>query len=151
MINDILDFSKIEAGKVDLDPIEFDLHEAFGEILRTVASRAHEKAIELVCDIDGDVPERVVGDRGRLAQIVINLVGNALKFTERGEVVVSIRLVAATESGVHLLFQVRDTGIGIPAGKQALIFEEFAQADSSTTRKYGGTGLGLRFRSVWCS
>jgi len=143
LINDILDYSKIEAGKVEIDPIDFDLHDAMDEILRTVAVRAHEKRIELACDIDVAVPDRVVGDRGRLAQIVLNLVGNALKFTERGEVVVSVQTIASTESGVDLHFQVRDTGIGIPAAKQALIFEEFAQADSSTTRRYGGTGLGL--------
>jgi CheY-like chemotaxis protein/anti-sigma regulatory factor (Ser/Thr protein kinase) len=143
LINDILDFSKIEAGKVDLDPIDFDLRDALDEILRTVAVRAHEKGIELACDIDVDVPDWVVGDRGRLAQVIINLVGNALKFTKRGEVVVSVRAIAGETSGLHLHFQVRDTGIGIPAAKQALIFEEFAQADSSTTRRYGGTGLGL--------
>ena len=143
LINDILDFSKIEAGKIDLDPIDFDLRDGLGEILRTVAVRAHEKGIELACDIDVGVPDRVVGDRGRLAQIIINLVGNALKFTERGEVVVSVGTIAEPHSGVHLHFQVRDTGIGIPAVQQALIFEEFAQADSSTTRRYGGTGLGL--------
>jgi signal transduction histidine kinase/CheY-like chemotaxis protein/ligand-binding sensor domain-containing protein len=143
LINDILDFSKIEADKIELDPSDFALEDALGEILRTVALRAHEKGIELVCDVDGGVPERVVGDRGRLAQVLINLVGNALKFTERGEVVVSVRAIAVTESGTQLHFQVRDTGIGIPAAKQALIFEEFEQADSSTTRRYGGTGLGL--------
>jgi signal transduction histidine kinase/CheY-like chemotaxis protein/streptogramin lyase len=143
LINDILDFSRIEAGKVDLDPTDFNLHDALGEILRTMAMRMHEKGIELACDIHDDVPEWVVGDRGRLAQVIINLVGNALKFTEGGEVVVSVETREVTARGIHLHFQVRDTGIGIPADKQSLIFEEFAQADNSTTRKYGGTGLGL--------
>jgi signal transduction histidine kinase/CheY-like chemotaxis protein/ligand-binding sensor domain-containing protein len=143
LINDILDFSRIEAGKVSLDPTDFNLHDAVGEILRTMALRTHEKGIELACDIHDDVPEWVVGDRGRLAQVIINLVGNALKFTERGEVVVSVTRTEITAAGIHLHFQVRDTGIGIPADKQSLIFEKFAQADSSTTRKYGGTGLGL--------
>ena len=143
LINDILDFSRIEAGKVELDPTDFNLHDALGEILRTMSMHVQEKGIELACDIHDDVPEWVVGDRGRLAQVIINLVGNALKFTERGEVVLSVETREITERGVHLRFQVRDTGIGIPADKQAVIFEEFAQADSSTTRKYGGTGLGL--------
>jgi signal transduction histidine kinase/DNA-binding response OmpR family regulator len=143
IINDILDFSKIEAGKVDLDPTDFNLHDALSEILRTVALRVHEKGVELACDIHDNVPEWVAGDRGRLAQVILNLVGNALKFTERGEVVVSVERTEVTSRGIHLHFQVRDTGIGIPVAKQALIFEEFAQADSSTTRKYGGTGLGL--------
>jgi signal transduction histidine kinase/CheY-like chemotaxis protein/streptogramin lyase len=143
LINDILDFSKIEAGKIDLDPADFDLYEALGEILRTMAARAHDKGIELACDIDREVPDWVIGDRGRLAQIVINLVGNALKFTDHGEVVVSVGTVERTEDHLELHFQVRDTGVGIPAAKQALIFEEFEQADSSTTRRYGGTGLGL--------
>jgi signal transduction histidine kinase/CheY-like chemotaxis protein/ligand-binding sensor domain-containing protein len=143
LINDILDFSRIEAGKVDLDPTDFNLHDALGDSLRTMSMRVHEKSVELACDIHDDVPERVVGDRGRLAQVIINLVGNALKFTEAGEVVVSVETTEVTASGIHLHFQVRDTGIGIPADKQAVIFEEFAQADNSTTRKYGGTGLGL--------
>jgi signal transduction histidine kinase/CheY-like chemotaxis protein/ligand-binding sensor domain-containing protein len=143
IINDILDFSKIEAGKVDLDPTDFNLHDALSEILRRIALRVHEKGVELACDIHDDVPEWVVGDCGRLGQVLINLIGNALKFTERGEVVVSVEQIEVTAQGIHLHFQVRDTGIGIAAGKQALIFEEFAQADSSTTRKYGGTGLGL--------
>jgi signal transduction histidine kinase/ligand-binding sensor domain-containing protein/CheY-like chemotaxis protein len=143
LINDILDFSKIEAGKVELDAAEFSLHHALGTILRTLAPRAREQGIALVGDIRNNVPEFVVADRGRLAQVLINLVGNALKFTARGEVVVTVDMTGVTASGIELHFQVRDTGIGIPADKQALIFEEFAQADSSTTRRYGGTGLGL--------
>ncbi|MEO7275844.1 MAG: two-component regulator propeller domain-containing protein, partial [Vicinamibacterales bacterium] len=143
LINDILDFSKIEAGKIDLDPTAFNMREAVAAMLRTVALRAKEKQIDLVSDIHDNVPDAVVGDRARLAQIIINLVGNALKFTERGEVVVAVDAPRVTPAGIELHFQVRDTGIGIPADKQALIFEEFAQADSSTTRRYGGTGLGL--------
>ena len=143
LINDILDFSKIEAGKVDLDPTDFNLHDAVGAMLRTLALRVHEKGVALVCDIHENVPARVVADRGRLAQVIINLVGNALKFTERGEIVVGVETLDVAASGIQLHFHVRDTGIGIPAAKQALIFEEFAQADSSTTRRYGGTGLGL--------
>jgi signal transduction histidine kinase/CheY-like chemotaxis protein len=143
LINDILDFSKIEAGKVDLDPTDFNLPDALAAMLRTVALRVHEKGVALVCDIRENVPPRVVADRGRLAQVIINLVGNALKFTERGEIVVGVETMEVGAGGIQLHFQVRDTGIGIPAAKQALIFEEFAQADSSTTRRYGGTGLGL--------
>ena len=143
LINDILDFSKIEAGRVDLDPTDFNLADALGEILRSVALRVHEKGVELACDLDPDLPEWVIGDRGRLAQVIINLVGNAVKFTDRGEVVIVVGDAEVTARGIQLHFQIRDTGIGIPEGKQALIFDEFAQADSSTTRKYGGTGLGL--------
>jgi len=143
IINDILDFSKIEAGKVDLDPTDFDLHHVLRGILRTTALRAKDKGVQLRYDVGPNVPDRVVGDRGRLGQIIINLVGNALKFTQDGEIVVAVEATGATADGIELHFQVRDTGIGIPADKQALIFEEFAQADSSTTRKYGGTGLGL--------
>jgi signal transduction histidine kinase/CheY-like chemotaxis protein len=143
LINDILDFSKIEAGKIDLDPTDFDLRHAVASMLRTVALRVHENGVALVCDIRENVPPRVIADRGRLAQIIINLVGNAVKFTARGEIVVAVETLEVAARGIQLHFQVRDTGIGIPSAKQALIFEEFAQADSSTTRRYGGTGLGL--------
>ena len=143
LINDILDFSKIEAGKIDLDPTDFNLRDALAAMLRTVALRVHEKGVALVCDIGENVPPRVVADRGRLAQVIINLVGNAMKFTARGEIVVSVAMIDVTPNGIQLHFQVRDTGIGIPAAKRASIFEEFVQADSSTTRRYGGTGLGL--------
>jgi signal transduction histidine kinase/ActR/RegA family two-component response regulator len=143
LINDILDFSKIEAGKVELDPTDFNLRDAVAAMLRTLALRVHEKGVALVTDIRENVPARVVADRGRLAQVIINLVGNALKFTKRGEIVVTLEATDVTATFVQLHFQVRDTGIGIPAAKQALIFEEFAQADSSTTRQFGGTGLGL--------
>jgi signal transduction histidine kinase/ligand-binding sensor domain-containing protein/CheY-like chemotaxis protein len=143
IINDILDFSKIEAGRVDLDPIDFNLAGMLAEILRPLSVRAQENGIGLACDVHADVPEWVVGDRGRLAQVIINLVGNALKFTERGEIVIVVGDAEVTAAGLTLHVQIRDTGIGIAAGKQALIFDDFAQADSSTTRKYGGTGLGL--------
>ncbi len=142
VINDILDFSKIEAGKLELDPIEFSLHELMEDTLKAVALRAHRKGLELVCDIHASLPRVVVGDPGRLRQILLNLVGNAVKFTERGEITLSAKLVeSTTEMVVH--FAVADTGIGIAADKQHLIFEAFSQADGSTTRKYGGTGLGL--------
>jgi PAS domain S-box-containing protein len=148
VINDILDFSKIEAGKLELDSAPFDLRDSLGDMLSTLALRAHQKGLELACHIAPEVPETVIGDSMRLRQILINLVGNAIKFTERGEVVVDVGLADKRpaddgRSSWTLNFQVRDTGIGIPADKQALIFEAFAQADGSTTRRYGGTGLGL--------
>jgi PAS domain S-box-containing protein len=152
VINDILDFSKIEAGKLELDHTPFDLRESLGDMLNTLALRAHQKGLELACHIAPEVPETVVGDPMRLRQVLINLVGNAIKFTERGEVVVDVDMSQAeargqTESACALHFQVRDTGIGIPADKQGLIFEAFAQVDGSTTRRYGGTGLGLAISS----
>ena len=138
VINDILDFSKIEAGKLDLDPVEFSLQDCMIGVLRTVAPMAHEKGIELACESSEEVPEVVMGDAGRLRQIILNVVNNAVKFTERGEVV----LTAAMEDGL-VRFAVRDTGIGIAPEKVDLIFQPFCQADASTTRKFGGTGLGL--------
>jgi CheY-like chemotaxis protein len=147
VINDILDYSKIEAGKLDLDPIEFQLHDLLGDTLKTLALRAHTKGLELTCDIANDVPERVVGDAGRLRQVIVNLVGNAMKFTERGEVVVRATLKSQTDGECQVEFAVVDTGIGIPAEKQRLIFDPFSQADGSTTRRYGGTGLGLTISS----
>ena len=139
LINDILDFSKIEAGKLLVECIPFDLHHVLGETLKPLALRALEKRLELVCDIAADVPEHVLGDPGRLRQILVNLVGNAIKFTDLGEIALEVRLT----SGKAIHFAVRDTGIGIPEEKQAQIFEAFTQEDSSTTRRYGGTGLGL--------
>jgi PAS domain S-box-containing protein len=143
MINEILDYSKIEAGKFDLDVTAFDLRESFGDVLKLLAVRAHAKGLEVACDIAADVPEVVRGDPGRLRQVIVNLVGNAVKFTEQGEVVVRVRAPERSADGVCLHFSVSDTGIGIPADKLRRIFDPFAQADSSTTRKYGGTGLGL--------
>jgi two-component system, sensor histidine kinase and response regulator len=145
MINDVLDFSKIGAGKLELDRSPFALRESVGETMRALAIRAHRKGLELVCDIDPDVPDALVGDVGRCRQVVSNLVGNAIKFTERGEVVFEMGLTRSSPAsqGVGLRCAVRDTGIGISRDKQAAIFRAFEQEDSSTTRKYGGTGLGL--------
>jgi PAS domain S-box-containing protein len=143
LINDILDFSKIEAGKLDLERIDFGLREALGNKFKTLAARAHKKGLELACHISPDVPDPLIGDPGRLCQIVINLAGNAIKFTEHGEVVLDVATASWGENEVCLHFTVTDTGIGIPREKQRLIFEAFTQADSSTTRHFGGTGLGL--------
>lgn len=143
IINDILDFSKIEAGKLSIERIDFDLRHTVTDCLRSISSRASEKGIELVCDIDDEVPDSVRGDPTRLRQILLNLVGNAIKFTERGEIVVRIKQLAANERATHLLFSVKDTGIGIPPDKLSSIFEAFTQADTSITRRFGGTGLGL--------
>ncbi len=147
LINDILDFSKIEAGKLLLDRVAFSLQETLGDTMKTLSVRAARKDLELALHVVADVPHRLVGDPGRLRQIVINLVGNALKFTDQGEVVLEVRCEQRTADEVELLFQVRDTGIGIPADKLDRIFEAFEQADTSTTRRYGGTGLGLTITS----
>jgi PAS domain S-box-containing protein len=143
VINDILDFSKIEAGQLELDIAEFELPQSVGTAMRTLAIGAQQKGLELACQIAADVPEALVGDAGRLGQVLVNLVGNAVKFTEHGEVVVRVENEECAGDEVRLHFTIQDTGIGIPAEKQAVIFEAFAQADSSTTRKFGGTGLGL--------
>ena len=143
VINDILDFSKIEAGKLDFDPIPFRLRECVERIMRPLAFRANEKGLELLCSVAADVPEYIVADPTRLSQIIINLVGNALKFTSRGEVELHVQLDSIEDGKANLHFCVRDTGIGIPIEKQAKIFEAFSQADGATTRKFGGTGLGL--------
>ncbi len=143
VINDILDFSKIEAGKLFLDAGPLDLRECLGDAMRTLGLRAHQKSLELAFDISHDVPDALIGDGGRLRQVLVNLVGNAIKFTERGEVVVSVEQVSRNGRDVDLRFSVSDTGIGIPAERHAVIFAPFEQADGSMTRKYGGTGLGL--------
>jgi len=144
LINDILDFSKIEAGKLDLDVADFSLRQSIGETLRALGFRAHQKGLELAWRVAQDVPDYLAGDASRVRQVLVNLVGNAVKFTERGEVVVEIeRDPTSTGAIVVLHFCVRDTGIGIAKEKQDMIFGAFTQADSSTTRKYGGTGLGL--------
>jgi len=143
VINDILDFSKIEAGKLDLVCADFSLRENLSETFRSLDVRACEKGLTLTCGVDSDVPDGVVGDGGRLRQIVTNLVGNALKFTEEGEIEVHVDLRARVGDQACLHFAVRDTGIGISAEEQKRVFKSFEQGDSSPTRKYGGTGLGL--------
>jgi PAS domain S-box-containing protein len=143
VINDILDFSKIEAGKVDLELDDFNLRDSLEATLKTLALRADEKGLELLCEIAPSVPDVVRGDSNRLRQVVINLIGNAIKFTDQGEVALNIQVEAEENDDRIIHFIVSDTGIGIPPEKQKLIFQPFAQADTSTTRKYGGTGLGL--------
>ncbi len=143
LINDILDFSKIEAGKLALDPVEFPLRDTVQRALSPLALRAREKGIELHRHVSLDVPDTLIGDSIRLRQIIVNLVGNAIKFTAAGEVAVHIDVEQRTDTDVTLHLAVRDTGCGIPAEKQQIIFEAFTQADSTTTRKFGGTGLGL--------
>ena len=143
VINDILDFSRIEAGRLDLDVIEFSLRGCVETTLKTMALRAEEKDLELIGDVGVDVPDAVLGDPTRLRQVLANLIGNAIKFTDQGEIVVSVRTGEELDGRVRLEFAVSDTGIGIAADKTETIFEPFRQADSSTTRKYGGSGLGL--------
>jgi signal transduction histidine kinase len=147
-IDDLLDFSKMEAGKVEIDPQPFALREAVGDIVRALGARAHAKGLALSCTMHPELPVEVVGDAGRLRQVLMNVVGNAVKFTERGNVEVSVSPVRpASGSETFLRFSVRDTGIGIPRDKQRQIFRAFEQEDMSTTRKYGGTGLGLTIAS----
>jgi signal transduction histidine kinase/DNA-binding response OmpR family regulator len=143
LLCDILDFSKIEAGKLDIDEIPFSLRECVGGVMKALAVSAHRKQLELACRIHPDVPEGLKGDPSRLDQIIVNLVGNAVKFTEQGQIVVEIQCGSRTADDANLQFAVSDTGIGIAREKLQRIFESFTQADSSTTRKYGGTGLGL--------
>jgi signal transduction histidine kinase/ActR/RegA family two-component response regulator len=147
IINDILDFSKIEAGKLDLDWMPFSLRECVGNTMKLFALRARQKGFELRCEIEPDVPDRIVSDPIRLRQILVNLVGNGLKFTTEGSVRVEISWLEEIPRGGVLLFSVRDTGIGIPADKKDTIFEAFSQADGSMTRRFGGTGLGLTISS----
>ena len=143
LVNDILDFSKIEAGKLTLEETEFDLRELLGDILKSLALRAHSKGLELIGRVRADVPPRLLGDSTRLRQVLTNLVANAIKFTEKGEIVVDAGCMTRSASHLMLHVGVRDTGIGIPSDKQEIIFQPFEQADTSTTRRYGGTGLGL--------
>jgi PAS domain S-box-containing protein len=147
LINDILDFSKIEAGKLELEAISFSLRDCIGTMLKPLGLRADQKGLELTADIPAEVPDHVIGDPTRLRQILINLTDNAIKFTQRGDVMLRVAVESATadEHGLH--FSVSDTGMGIPPEKQALIFEAFAQADGTTTRTHGGTGLGLAIAS----
>jgi two-component system sensor histidine kinase/response regulator len=142
LLNDILDFSKIEAGKLSLDPHPFGLQQMIADCMKALSLRAHQKGLELAFEVAADVPEQMVGDPGRLRQIIMNLTGNAIKFTEHGEVILTVIHEPRAE-GLMLRFTIRDSGIGIPGDKLAKIFVAFEQADSSTTRVYGGTGLGL--------
>jgi CheY-like chemotaxis protein len=143
LINDILDFSKIEAGKFELESIGFKLRDTLGDTLQTLAGRASEKSLELTCRIPSEIPDDLVGDPGRLCQVIVNLTGNAIKFTEQGEIAVDVKMESHVDSNVRLHFSVSDTGLGIPLEKQQVIFEAFRQADSSMSRRFGGTGLGL--------
>ena len=143
IINDILDFSKLEAKKAALDRVEFDLESLVGETVKALAFPAHEKGLELTYQVRHDIPQRLVGDPGSLRQILVNLIGNGIKFTEEGEITVVVRLEAEGEDETVLHFVVADTGVGIPASKQASIFDAFVQVDGSSTRRHGGTGLGL--------
>jgi signal transduction histidine kinase/CheY-like chemotaxis protein len=147
IIDDILDFSKIEAGRLEVDPVVFNLPESLGDAARTLALRAHEKGLELTCEVRPDVPPMVIGDPMRLRQIVVNLLGNAVKFTRSGEVALTADVEAMEGDHAILHFRVRDTGVGIAPDKQKAIFEAFTQADSSITRLFGGTGLGLTIAS----
>src|SRR5574343_335282 len=143
IVNDILDFSKIEAGKMEFEALAFSIQDIVLEAVRVLAVSAHKKGLELLADVRPEVPLRVIGDPTRLRQVIINLVGNAIKFTEHGEVALAVTADQATEHSVYLRFDIRDTGIGVPPEKQQAIFEAFSQADVSTTRRFGGTGLGL--------
>ncbi len=143
IVNDILDFSKIEAGKMAFESLAFSVHDIVLEAVRVLAVGAHKKGLELIADVRPDVPVRIVGDPTRLRQVIINLVGNAIKFTECGEVSLKVEVDQRTEHSVFLRFSISDTGIGVPIDKQQAIFEAFSQADVSTTRRFGGTGLGL--------
>ena len=143
LLNDILDFSKIESKRVEMEQTEFDIRESLGGFLKPLALGAHQKGLELAYHVDEAVPERIVGDPGRLRQIIVNLVGNAVKFTDRGEVVVRVERKEVMDGSIRLHFSVADTGIGIPPDRQSRIFEPFTQADASISGRYGGTGLGL--------
>jgi PAS domain S-box-containing protein len=147
LLNDILDFSKIEAGKLDMEIIDFNLRDCLEDTIKALSLRAHEKKLEVACHILPEVPDALQGDPTRLRQIIMNLLGNAIKFTSEGEILVRVEPEQETGSEATLHFSVTDTGVGIPPEKQASIFEAFTQADNSTTRKYGGTGLGLSISS----
>jgi signal transduction histidine kinase/CheY-like chemotaxis protein len=147
LINDILDLSKIEACRLELNRGPFDLHRMLKDALKTLGFRAHRRGLKVACDIKADVPRVVIGDRGRLRQVIVNLVDNAIKFTEQGEIGLAVKCDRRCEETVFLCFSVTDTGIGIPAEKHDVIFDTFSQGDMSSTRRYGGTGLGLAIAS----
>jgi len=147
VLNDVLDFSKIEARMIEFDPVEFDLHDSITEIVSSLALVAHKKGLELNCRVSPKLPHLVKGDISRLRQVIVNLVSNAIKFTDTGEVSVDVDEVSAEDGEIVLRFSVRDTGIGISANKQQTIFQPFVQADTSTSRRFGGTGLGLAISS----
>ncbi len=147
IINDILDISKIEAGKLEFEHIDFNLHNTIDEVIKINSVKVKEKGLKLIYNVSHEVPNIILGDPGRLRQILINLLGNAIKFTENGEVVVSVEIESQAEDEVSIHFAVSDTGIGIPEDKKEHIFDNFTQADSTTTREYGGTGLGLSISS----
>ncbi|PHS01765.1 MAG: hypothetical protein COA78_22435 [Blastopirellula sp.] len=147
VINDILDFSKIEAGRLDLEQVPFDHAELLGDTIKSLGFRAQSKVLELLCRISPDIPSKLIGDPGRLRQILVNLIGNAIKFTEKGEIVVEVMLESEDADHVTLHYSVRDTGVGIPQAALKRMFEAFEQVDASTTRKFGGTGLGLAISS----
>jgi signal transduction histidine kinase len=143
IIDDILDFSKIEAGKLTIEHVVFDLRSVVADVMDLLAPRATQKQVELVCRVAPTLPEQLAGDPHRLRQVLTNLVGNAIKFTDAGAVSFAAEVLVETTTHVHLRLRVRDTGIGIPKERHQLIFESFVQADGSTTSRYGGTGLGL--------
>ena len=150
IINDILDFSKIEAGKMSLFAAPFNLRDSVSTVVSNMTVHAQAKGLELIYEVEDDTPDRIVGDSGRLKQVLINLLGNAIKFTEQGEVLVSVKAEQLLDSKLKLYFEVRDTGVGIPEEKLATIFHAFEQVDSSSTRRFGGTGLGLAVSSQLC-
>ncbi len=143
ILNDILDFSKIEASKLTLEKVEFSLRDCLGDAIKSLVMLAKARDLELACQLDADIPDIIVGDPGRLRQVVVNLVGNAIKFSHNGVVIVGVHATSRTDNSIGLHFSVQDNGIGIPRDRQKVIFEAFSQADASTTRKFGGTGLGL--------
>jgi signal transduction histidine kinase/DNA-binding response OmpR family regulator len=143
VINDILDFSKVEAGKLELEQLDVDLRDTFEDVARLLSVQAHAKGLELTAEVDSNLPDVVKGDAGRIRQILLNLAGNAIKFTSKGEVSLEIKVIEAGAKGIRIRCEVRDTGIGIPADRLGCLFTPFLQVDSSTTRRFGGTGLGL--------
>src|SRR5208337_4864408 len=149
-LNDILDFSKIEAGKLELEDLNFDLRDHVEELMDLIAVNAHRKGLEFIYQIEDDVPAGLTGDPGRLRQVLTNLIGNAIKFTEQGEIFVRAFLGEETQDDILLCFEIRDTGIGIPLEAQSKIFEAFSQSDQSMNRRFGGTGLGLTISRQLC-